>query len=772
MFCSQCGSRVEEGLKFCTNCGAKLENDAAAPVNGQQMAASGPSPHIPNQNIYAGAQGNPQMGQEQNQPFGYNQPEFMQDFTGQLPPVPPMPVQEETAPAGKKRNAKKIWIPIVAALVILCITGGVIVHILSRNFRGEIREFQAGMKAYQLGNLADEYEEVLAGAEEAAAKRQIWKYEGEKENLAAIREKIVSMNEKVEGYLEKYNEITEELEKSGQYILDDYERQYEKTRDKFKDALDTFDEVACESLEEDFEELQEKIIKANEESGQEWLELAKDDIEEWSGCERYLLAQKKEEVEKSYSSKQYKQEKEAYDGFQELEAGFQKVRNTSEVVSTYSQADVSTKGKIQLYFQSEEENLTWKLSDFTIYEQVGENWEKCEPVDISQIRDKGDLSIDLVADVSTSMEDVFYDMQNAVSDFAGSVHSNVRLGLSELSSVYTRKNAFTTDSSTIQSAVNNLICHGSTALYESLYSSVLYTAKAKGARCVIAFTDGVNEAYDSTRDYTEQDVIDVAKRYKVPIYLIGIGSGIAEDVLEEIAEETGGGYQYLSWDRVGQMDEFYMEIYEKQMAMYQLTYSSVIQDYKDRNVYISYYDDAQNVSMHMEDEVEVSTLASAYNEVTTDDIPSYYTKSYALSTENLDVLVEEYGFEGIQKLINVYFAKNGYKFGSSEFGKRALQEMKDLGVITKNGKHTSDYAEKKMKKHKQLFKNFYMVYRYRDSLLYDTMYDIYDGYLSKKEVLEQTYDRLGIQDSFTKKRFKSIWDSTYKKVKKDQKNLY
>ncbi|GAB6391795.1 MAG: DUF805 domain-containing protein [Treponematales bacterium] len=38
MFCSNCGTKFDDGMKFCTNCGARLDENAAAQMPYQQQA--------------------------------------------------------------------------------------------------------------------------------------------------------------------------------------------------------------------------------------------------------------------------------------------------------------------------------------------------------------------------------------------------------------------------------------------------------------------------------------------------------------------------------------------------------------------------------------------------------------------------------------------------------------------------------------------------------------------------------------------------------------
>ena len=37
MFCTKCGSKIEDGMKFCTNCGAKVELENAIKMQVEEV---------------------------------------------------------------------------------------------------------------------------------------------------------------------------------------------------------------------------------------------------------------------------------------------------------------------------------------------------------------------------------------------------------------------------------------------------------------------------------------------------------------------------------------------------------------------------------------------------------------------------------------------------------------------------------------------------------------------------------------------------------------
>ena len=114
---------------------------------------------------------------------------------------------------------------------------------------------------------------------------------------------------------------------------------------------------------------------------------------------------------------------------------------------------------------------------------------------------------------------------------------------------------FCDDPNVLTNDINALYTDDMTSLYDALYTAVERVATQTGARCVIAFTDG-NDNYSNC---TPQDVIDVAKRYHIPVFIIGIGSVNSNDP-SQIAAQTGGAYYNIN--TVDSMQNIYDEIYQ------------------------------------------------------------------------------------------------------------------------------------------------------------------------------------------------------------------
>lgn len=121
----------------------------------------------------------------------------------------------------------------------------------------------------------------------------------------------------------------------------------------------------------------------------------------------------------------------------------------------------------------------------------------------------------------------------------------------------------------------NTEIYGLTALYDAIYSSILNTYPQAGAKCIIAFTDGVENA----SNYTFDDVVYLSQRTGIPVYIIGIGEEPNSDSLSKLAESCSGEYFYIDTDNLSNLlEKIYLDIYNNQEELYAIEYTSPIDD--------------------------------------------------------------------------------------------------------------------------------------------------------------------------------------------------
>lgn len=183
------------------------------------------------------------------------------------------------------------------------------------------------------------------------------------------------------------------------------------------------------------------------------------------------------------------------------------------------------------------------------------------------------LSIDLVADKSSSISD--YDMQkikSVMTSFVNSLHygEGDKAEVLAFDSIVQQMCYYTNDTALLVNGINNMATDGRTALYNAIHDGIHNAALQGGARCVIAFTDGMdNESW-----YTPYEIVRYANENQVPVYVIGVGyeASYYENDLRTVAEGTGGRYWFI--DDLYDLQQIFNEIYAQQKKLYAVEYVS------------------------------------------------------------------------------------------------------------------------------------------------------------------------------------------------------
>ncbi len=204
---------------------------------------------------------------------------------------------------------------------------------------------------------------------------------------------------------------------------------------------------------------------------------------------------------------------------------------------------------------------------------------------VSQMEDLG-LNIDLVADKSDSIS---YDDMNLIKDvmieFVNNLHYDVgdKAEVLAFDDIVQQMCWFTDDPTLLINGINNMSTDGLTAFYDAVYSGIQNASLQGGARCVIAFTDGM----DNRSIHSSWDVINYANTNQVPVYIIGVGYSVEEQTLRDIAEATGGRYWFIS--DLYDLQSIFEQVYAEQKELYMVEYVSEegIDQYAGRELEVS-----------------------------------------------------------------------------------------------------------------------------------------------------------------------------------------
>lgn len=177
-------------------------------------------------------------------------------------------------------------------------------------------------------------------------------------------------------------------------------------------------------------------------------------------------------------------------------------------------------------------------------------------------------SVCIVMDTSGSMEGAIGSARQAAISFVNNLKPEDKAALIRFREYVTIVQPFTDDKDTLISAIKTLYADGKTAFYDAVYKGVAMASAQPGIKAIVALTDGK----DNESSKTAKEVIDYAKSVKVPVYIVGLGSEINEDVLRLIAKETEA--EYYRAPIPAELQKLYESISERLKNLYEVSYTT------------------------------------------------------------------------------------------------------------------------------------------------------------------------------------------------------
>ncbi len=540
--------------------------------------------------------------------------------------APPVQEQAAAAPAQVKRRKKKPWIAVIAVLLVAALTvGGVFTFRFVRDRMQYSEAMSDALESMEDGMYSDAislYKEILEirpDSEEAKAGLAKAECALALQNAAkALKDEDY---EKARDYyseaMEKAQDLprsqdAEDASESAQYA-DDAEEGLENAalalakqylaQENFAQAAGLLEDLDIKDDSKNYQEY-EKLLSAAK-MDPEILEVSVDSFPVISvtlscgseltadeiavtegGLDRTLRNFKIEDgrLTLSYESDDVAYESQHREFTVTLKSGdFAFQRSSDYDTPHFEQAnikfvssDVSAYPVVRAYFRVEKQSDSTTVEDldinsFRIQERLeGGAYLAREIRSVAPLENMG-LNIDLVADKSSSIE--LNDM-NRIKDvmiqFVNNLHYDAgdKAEVLAFDDIVQQMCCFTDDPTLLTNGINNMSTDGLTALYDAIYCGVQNAALQGGARCVIAFTDGM----DVCSVHTAEEVINYANTNQVPVYIIGVGYSVEEYVLKDIAARTGGRYWFI--DDLYDLREIFDQVYEEQKELYVVEYVS------------------------------------------------------------------------------------------------------------------------------------------------------------------------------------------------------
>lgn len=158
--------------------------------------------------------------------------------------------------------------------------------------------------------------------------------------------------------------------------------------------------------------------------------------------------------------------------------------------------------------------------------------------------------------------------KKAVAGFISSFNAQKDyISITGFSSTVDKPLPLTNDVAVINTTVKAMKADSMTALYDAMLVSLEQIKQADGVKVLVTLTDGM----DNMSKAGWQHVIDTARAYEIPVYIIGLGNAQV-DVLQAIAEATNGKFFYTQSSN--SLDTVYGEISKQVQAFYSLVYRS------------------------------------------------------------------------------------------------------------------------------------------------------------------------------------------------------
>ncbi len=523
MICKACGAELFEGSKFCSKCGAQVEAEVVRAQEPEAVPDAAPVGEMNPAPTWFGA-----AAAEESLKVAQAEPS-QESLTAPA-------VEDNTSAATKatKKAQTPLIIGIVVAVVVvlaLVISGivGLVSHLLTRPVSDEKAEVMLQEVTEKLQDQEYDKADKLLSKIRLQEDSQYQELFAELSELVAAKPVVASVD------TSDYPKVSIELK------IDDRSIDYKKT---------DF-EIQCEdsSVEPLF---------AIEQSGK-YYTLTYMATEDEGG----------REVEDKIVFLKYKE--------LEFSLPFEFIsQDVTETMVSLVTSNVESYPEISLYVKVVDEygnpidNLTKESFAVREYLNINDYLER-DVIYAAKIDGNDALNVSLAIDRSGSIDDSdMAKIKNATNTFLSKLQfdSGDKAEIVAFDTNVMQMCMFTNNKDNLINGVNSMYPYGMTACYDAIVRSIENASLQSGARCIIVFTDGLDNESINTAD----SVIRLANERSVPVYTIGVGYGLDEYELRRIASSTGGTYHHI--DDISSMSQIYDEIYREQKNMYHIKYIS------------------------------------------------------------------------------------------------------------------------------------------------------------------------------------------------------
>lgn len=401
-----------------------------------------------------------------------------------------------------------------------------------------------------------------------------------------------------------------------------------------------------------------------------------------------LLDELKEEFEAGKNG----EEKDADDSEDEPEVYTGEKRKVNIEVR---QVDASNFPEIVLYasITDEDGNTIEKMDqkDFNIQEIDAKGDVKDATInDVYQVLNQDNINVNLVLDASGSMGS--YKKMDQAKNAASALIDQMELTSGDAVEIISfddyvyLEQEFSSQSVALHDAINGIGTNGNTALYDALYAGLYQTYYETGAKCVIGFTDGMENA----SSYTFDDVVNMAQNTGIPVFIIGIGEEYDSAALQELADLCSGRYYSANvTDLEAILEDIYVSIYQEQQDYYVLKYTSDNLSDVDqfRDVVVETSEFTEFSGYYKKSYVPQADIYGAFSD-------SYMEQDFMIPDSDIRAVTEtdlsQMSLAQLRIARNEIFARHGRQFKDSMLNQWFYSKVWYLNIPTKYAPDTFD----------------------------------------------------------------------------------
>lgn len=592
MKCNQCGAEVAEHNIFCTQCGNMISTKSGLQKTQSSEGKNTEQPNTEQENtkiLNSEAIKEDTIKEEIINQLNINNNVEENHVESQFEAAA---ANMDKPPKNKKpMNKKPIIISGILAVLILCLAaGGIFLQNSNKAhaFDKKVKAFEEYCSTYQLGDMSEEYDSLIEDADKAIRNKDKESYKGLEESFETFKNDLKLYQQQVAAYSGKLEEYEASF---GKLMLVDEE--YTAMIELQASLEEGLQVCSLEQIKEAVAELDDLYIGCVDYNVY-LIEEVKARIDSF---DRNQLMATEDSILRQYETNAsiYMNDNDylvAYDEYQKGVLLIEQIEKSWNYLFNVEQVEVSAFPTVKLYVSGYNmltgDMVKLAADRIAIKELIDGTYGDVTINKVGQLDEKEQLNTSLVADVSGSM----YEQMEVVKEAMGKFVDCIQYSSGDQTSLITFDNTvnvntgFSNSKSQMVKEINTMYAGNSTALYDALYVAVCQVAEQEGAKCVIAFTDG----YDNVSVKTSDDVISVANKYGVPVYIIGIGYDVDVSELNTISDETGGFYQSI--DDGKDMEDIYNKIYRENKELYLIEYTTNQTDADaNQELYLTYTGD-------------------------------------------------------------------------------------------------------------------------------------------------------------------------------------